>query len=426
MKLFLFISIFLIINTLIHEDNLHNYFLTFKQNYNKSYSNKEDESKRFENFKKNYEKYQFVNQFSDVADYEQAIEEYKKTQELPESINYSNKLGVAKAQLNCGFCYAFSFIAQIEAQFSIKFGKSVRFSEQELLDCSNDEINCNGGVPEKIKNFLLKRNYLALENSYPAYTGISDPSQCAKISKIEDKYLYTKKFNVEEINFLSGFKKKVSCIKTLLVNFGPLGAGVRANIFDDYKQGIIESSPYKCQINDTKNHAIVIVGYDTDKTTKTSYWIVRNSWGTTFGENGYARVKIGDNICGIEDDIHYIKISWDNWCENGCDECKYDYEKKKLFCESCISGYYYDNNLKHCYKCKDNCKKCTNSVDCNDCNDGYFLSNSFCFQCIIDCKKCNGPAEKDCYEWYYGDSQLVCYSKYLSRFISYIILFLLF
>ena len=78
MKLFLFISIFLIINTLIHEDNLQNYFLTFKQNYNKSYSNFEDESKRFEIFKKNYKKYQYVNEFSDVADYEQAEKNTRK------------------------------------------------------------------------------------------------------------------------------------------------------------------------------------------------------------------------------------------------------------------------------------------------------------------------------------------------------------
>ena len=49
----------------------------------------------------------------------------------------------------------------------------------------------------------------------------------------------------------------------------------------------------------------------------------QNSYGSDFGDNGYAKIKIGDNICGIEDNIHYAKISWDSWCGEGCDECNY-------------------------------------------------------------------------------------------------------
>ena len=124
MKFVLFIALFLIINNLENEDILQNQFSTFKQNYNKSYANIEDESKRFDIFKKNYEKYGNINEFSDVADYEQALEEFKRTKKLPDSINYSNQLGDVKDQKNCGFCYAFSFISQIEAQFSIKYDKS--------------------------------------------------------------------------------------------------------------------------------------------------------------------------------------------------------------------------------------------------------------------------------------------------------------
>ena len=76
-----------------------------------------------------------MNEFSDVADYEEALKEFKKTKKLPESIDYSNIFGDAKDQTEkCGFCYAFSFVAQIEAQFKIKYGKSFRFAEQELLD----------------------------------------------------------------------------------------------------------------------------------------------------------------------------------------------------------------------------------------------------------------------------------------------------
>ena len=443
MKYILFTALFLIFNNLENEDILQNQFSNFKQNYNKSYANFEDESNRFEIFKKNYEKYGNVNEFSDVADYEQAKEEFKRTKKLPDSINYSNILGAVKDQKDCGFCYAFSFISQIEAQFSIKYNKSYRFSEQELLDCSKGIINCQGGNQDKMKSFLSNRNYLALENNYPGYTGISKPSQCEIISENINKYKSTIKFKVDKIEFLSQFKNRVQCVKAYLVKNGPVGAAIRSEGFNNYKKGqIIDYSPYECQINEKSNHAITIVGYDTyynqEKKKKESYWIVRNSWGVDKGENGYFKIKIGDNICGIEDDIHAITISWDSWCGKGCDGCYYDDKNKKLVCESCIKGYRYLDKTKTCYKCKEGCSSCTNDFDCQLCNDGYYLVSNNCYKCIKDCKKCTGPYENQCYEWYFGESidedsfidqeineNCFCYSKYLAIYIWFIFLFLL-
>ena len=193
---------FAIINNLVNEDIFQNHFSTFKRNYNKSYANIEEEEKRFDAFKKIYEKYGFVNEFSDVVDYEQALKEFKRTKKLPNSINYSNNLGGVKDQDGCWFCYAFSFIAQIEAQFFIKYGKSYRFSEQELLDSSNDIINYNGGNPDKVKTFLSIRNYLELENKYKPYTGISTPSQCNDIKDAINKYSSTIKLKVDKVEYL--------------------------------------------------------------------------------------------------------------------------------------------------------------------------------------------------------------------------------
>ena len=443
MKYILFTALFAIINSLINEDILQNHFSAFKQNYNKSYANIEEEEKRFDVFKKNYEKYGYVNEFSDVVDYEEALKEFKRTKKLPESINYSNILGGVKAQYECGFCYAFSFIAQIEAQFFIKYQKSYRFSEQELLDCSNNIINCNGGNSDQIKAFLSIRNYLALENQYMPYTGKSTPSQCNDIKDPIKKYSSTIKLKVDKVEYLLKIKNRVNCIKALLVKYGPIGAAIRAEVFENYKKGdIINYAPYKCEVNKKNNHAITIVGYDTyyDQSSKrdVSYWIIRNSYGYDFGDNGYAKIKIGDNICGIEDNIHYVKISWDSWCGEGCDECNYYSQNNNLVCNSCISGFRYDYNFKKCYKCREGCESCTNSYDCQKCNDGYYLTNNQCIKCFRDCKKCTGPYENQCYEWYFGESEdtesyvdkeieenCICYSKYLYIFISFIILFLL-
>lgn len=447
MKFILLVSLFLIINNLLSEDLLLNQFSLFKQNYNKSYPSLEEESKRFENFKKKYEKYGIVNEFSDVADYEEALKEFKKTKKLPESIDYSNILGDVKDQKECGFCYAFSFVSQVEAQFKIKYGKSYRFAEQELLDCSGGVLSCQGGNQKDMKHFLKIRNYLALEKYYGKFTGIVNKEQCNAIINSEKKYSSTIKFKVEKVDFLFNFKKEQECIKSHLVKYGPIGAAMRADAFKNYDQGIITENPYGCIINQTSNHAVTIVGYNyyLENDIKKYYWIIRNSYGKSFGINGYAKIKMGDNICGIEDDLHYIKISWDSWCREGCDDCYYDSKNKKTVCESCINGYQYNKEYKSCLKCTEGCKNCPEGL-CQECDDGYVLGNNLCFKCFPDCKKCTGLRAEDCYEWYFGETadeesfidkeiNETCFcksepepdpdcSKYLIRQISFIILLL--
>jgi len=123
MEYILFTVLFVLINNLINEGFLQTEFSTFKHNYNKNYANKEEEEKRFNIFKNNYEKYGYMNEFSDVVDYEQALKEFKRTKKLPESINYSSYLGGAKDQGDCGFCYAFSFYCSSRSPILYKIWK---------------------------------------------------------------------------------------------------------------------------------------------------------------------------------------------------------------------------------------------------------------------------------------------------------------
>ncbi|MED6265182.1 hypothetical protein AMECASPLE_018228 [Ameca splendens] len=82
-----------------------------------------------------------------------------------------------------------------------------------------------------------------------------------------------------------------------LVQFGPLAAIVDAVSWQDYLGGIIQ---HHCS-SQWSNHAVLVVGYDT--TGDLPYWIVQNSWGTTWGDQGYVYIKIGSNICGIADSV---------------------------------------------------------------------------------------------------------------------------
>ena len=179
MQYFIYLTLFLLVNNLIEENILLSKFNDFKKNYNKNYANEEEEQKRYNTYKKNLEKYGHETPFSDVPDREQAIEELKNIKELPDQLSYYDLFGGAKDQKSCGFCYVFGFLAHLEAQYSIKYQKTYNFSEQELLDCSNDKLTCNGGTDDNIRSFLSGRNYLALDNGvYSAYSGTKTQSNC--------------------------------------------------------------------------------------------------------------------------------------------------------------------------------------------------------------------------------------------------------
>ena len=310
-----------------------------------------------------------------------------------------------KNQGNCKFCFVFSYISLIEAQYSIKYGKKYRLSEQEILDCSGDQIICDEGFNfAKLDFYIRNRLYLTFENKYP-YTGIKNPLNCQKISKNEDKYSSTIKLKVDQLETkpILTYKYPKNCLKSLLIKRGPLGTKIHYSLIDNYKGGIISTYQDNCDKNGNDNHAVTIIGYDYDANTKKHYWIIRNSYGTEWGEGGYFRVEAGSNICGIEENAYHFNLNWDSWCGDGCDQCDYNTQENKLICSSCIKGYLFDSNLNKCYKCIDGCKSCSDKSTCNECNYGYFLLNQRCEKCIKDCKKCNGFYEQDCYEWYFGD-----------------------
>ena len=83
-------------------------------------------------------------------------------------------MALPKDQKNCGFCFVFSYISQVEYQFRVKYGKKYRFSEQELLDCSG-ELTCEGTNFSPVTSFIQRRGFLTRKDKYNhSYTGIKD------------------------------------------------------------------------------------------------------------------------------------------------------------------------------------------------------------------------------------------------------------
>ena len=372
-------------------------------------------------------------EFSEVSETDQASTELQNPNgQLPEYFDYSKYIGPPRDQgTECGSCSIFSFISQVETIYSFKFGKKYKFSEQEFLDCT--EVTCKDGISfDKIKEIIRKRSYLA--HKYDSYDGIKNENRCKKkFENLYNKYSSTTKFKINEIGKMSYKYGKTRCIISLLIEYGPLGTGIHNSLIENYKAGsIIKYNTSECR-TEKPNHAVTIMGYNKDENGNL-YWIVRNSHGTNFGENGNFKVLAGSNICNIEANLSYINISWDSWCGEGCDSCTYDDYSKKLICNSCIDGYLYSPDAQYCYKCPQGCKYCDSLTTCKTCKDGYYLLGNMCQKCVKNCKVCQNLNK--CKEWYLGtmeeDETFVddilkgeeckCFSKFLG--INIFILFL--
>lgn len=218
--------------------------------------------------------------------------EYANLTAMPSTMDWRKKGAVTpvKDQGECGCCWAFSAVAAIEALTQIKTGKLVSLSEQELVDCdvNGEDQGCEGGLMESAFQFIQKNGGLTTEAKYP-YKG-------------EDGICSTNKATTRAAATISGYKKVAANNENALlkaVSNQPISIAVNGGAFEFqfYSSGVLtgECSAYL-------NHAITAVGYGVG-TDGTKYWIMKNSWGTGWGENGYIRMERGssskEGICGI-------------------------------------------------------------------------------------------------------------------------------
>ncbi|XP_046449018.1 ervatamin-B-like [Daphnia pulex] len=192
-----------------------------------------------------------------------------------------------KSQLTCGACWAFIATTSVEFQSCLKnITTPVRLSEQQLIDCSRDyDTNgCNGGFYTNAWDYLINMGGQVANATYP-YKGTAGSCQYSqgitKVSGRLSRYIY---LDSNERTILSA-----------LLQRGPITVSIAANSkFILYSSGIFDDDSCK---NGTINHGVVLVGYG--RANGTDYWIVRNSWGTSWGLNGYILMKRNVNICRL-------------------------------------------------------------------------------------------------------------------------------
>ncbi|KAL5717780.1 hypothetical protein ACHQM5_010746 [Ranunculus cassubicifolius] len=210
------------------------------------------------------------------------------TEPLPESLDWRDKGAVTsvKDQGPCGSCWAFSTIAAVEGINQIRTRELVSLSEQELVDCDK-KINqgCNGGLMDYAFQFIVENGGISSDAEYP-YN--ANENQC-KVQKRMSPTVVIDGYEDVPANNNDDLIKAVSN--------QPVSVAIEAGgiYFQFYWKGVFSGT---CGTN--LDHGVTIVGYG--ETNEGTYWLVKNSWGSDWGESGYIRMErdVGlEGLCGI-------------------------------------------------------------------------------------------------------------------------------
>ncbi|KAF3655577.1 Actinidain [Capsicum annuum] len=201
----------------------------------------------------------------------------KVGEKLPESVDWREKGALVdiKNQGSCGSCWAFSAVAAIESINQITTGELISLSEQELIDCDRSyNEGCNGGLMDYAFQFVIKNGGIDSEEDYPYVEGDGTCDTFRKNAKVVKIDSYE---DVPENNERALQKALVHQPVSIAVEAG-------GKDFQHYKSGIFTG---RC--GTAVDHGVVAVGYGTEN--GMDYWIVRNSWGASWGEKGYLKME---------------------------------------------------------------------------------------------------------------------------------------
>jgi cathepsin H len=218
--------------------------------------------------------------------------------DLPASIDWRSKgiVSPVKNQGHCGSCWTFSTTGALEAHYKKKFGRFVSLSEQQLLDCAGnyDNHGCNGGLPSHAFQYLIENGGLDTERAYP-YEMKSEGTKC-RFRK------WGVGVHVKAVHNITQFDETE--LEVAVGTVGPVSIAFQvASDFRLYAGGVYDSSVCQNKPKDV-NHAVLAVGYGVSNE-GTKYWIIKNSWGTSWGTQGYFMMKRGVNMCGVSDCASY-------------------------------------------------------------------------------------------------------------------------
>jgi len=293
------------------------FFIDYVNEHSKSYDTNYDLEHAYDNFVKNLEiinshdasKHGYslgINKFADMSadEFDSIVKgscvtkalrsgkcsSFSSTKtDLPDSVDWrdNNAVTDVKNQGQCGSCWSFSATGAMEGAWAIKNNELISFSEQQLVDCSVSygDNGCNGGLMDYAFLYAIDNGicsevdvpYKGVEGTCTSCTSVASISSCVDVTSRNQLHL----------------KEAVS--------MGPVSVAIEADTstFQFYNGGVISSS--RCGTN--LDHGVLVVGYGTESD-GTMYWTVKNSWGSSWGEDGYVKIARSESssdagICGI-------------------------------------------------------------------------------------------------------------------------------
>jgi len=227
--------------------------------------------------------------------------EQMPTTNIPDQMDWRLQGAVTpvKDQAICGSCWSFGTTGAIEGANFLKTGKLVRLSQQELVDCAWAFGNngCDGGEDFRAYQYMLTDNQgLTSEEQYGQYLGIDSFCRKKEVTPV-----------VQISNYTLVTPKDLTALKIAIFNKGPISVAIDASnlSFSFYSNGVYYE-PACHNDADGLDHAVLAVGYGV--LDGQAYWLVKNSWSTYWGNDGYVLMSQKDNNCGVATAPSYVEI----------------------------------------------------------------------------------------------------------------------
>jgi C1A family cysteine protease len=301
-------------------------FESFKDKFARTYYDEAEESRRFENFCNTIEKnkqlrVQFptaewgITQFADWTEEEfKSILTFKRSEDAVPSNTTAQSINSGSApsayswlsysknvvtpvynQGQCGSCWAFSATEQIESMWALAGNALTQLSMQQIVSCDKYDDGCGGGNPYSAYKYVEQAGGIESYSAYPYVDSAGITTAC----KFNKQYIVAQ---ISGWNYVSQSASTEAQMVTKLYQNGPVSVCVDASAWSSYTGGVYPASACGKQLD----HCVEAEGYNIGGSSP--YWIIRNSWGTSWGQAGYMNLQYGKDACGVAQEATQVTI----------------------------------------------------------------------------------------------------------------------